>query len=153
MTYLARYPIRRLFFGWIVRIKGKMAKYFALAPLLPGLIARHWHMAYGTLVFNRSLRLRMIDRFSPHARLPIRIARRIGHNAGPPFSPDGNILSGWRDQANVAGKTTVGGLERRIAFSIRGLASSADRSASQENRNHAANLHRHPSNNPPSARS
>src|SRR5260370_41504861 len=99
-----------------------MAEYFALAPLLLGLKARNWHMAYRTLVFNRSLRLRMIDRFPPHARLPIRIARRIGHNARPPFGPDGNILSGRRDQANVAGQATVGGLERQIALSLRGLA-------------------------------
>ena len=52
------------------------------------------HVTNGALVFDRSLRFRMIDRFPPHARLPVWIARRIRHDARAPRKPDGYVLPG-----------------------------------------------------------
>jgi hypothetical protein len=46
--------------------------------------SRHRHVTDGALVLNRSGAGDVIDRFPSHRRLPVRIARRIGHHRRAP---------------------------------------------------------------------
>src|SRR5258708_4242074 len=91
-----------------------MRKNLSLAAFHLGLKAGNRHMANRTFILNRSNRLRMIDRFAPHAPLPIRIARRIPHHARPPSEADGNVLTRSRHNAIVASQAPVRSLKLRL---------------------------------------
>ena len=55
----------------------------------------------------------MVDRFAAHARLPVRVARGVGHHARAPVEADRDVFAGRRGQAVVAGDAAVGGLKMR----------------------------------------
>src|SRR6202011_1923242 len=76
--------------------------------------AGNWHVADRTFILYRGLRFWMINRFAPHASLPIRIARRITHHARPPSKPDGDILARRRYDSVVASEATVRSLKARL---------------------------------------
>src|SRR5258707_14890168 len=81
VTHRARHAIFGLRIVLFVLIKWKMRKNLPLAALYLCLKAGNRHMADRAFVLYGSDRFRMIDRFAPHAPLPIRIARRITHHA------------------------------------------------------------------------
>ena len=56
-------------------------------------ITRDRHVAHRALVFNGGFRFGMIDGFATNARLPVGIARRVGHDAGAPLKTDGDVLA------------------------------------------------------------
>ena len=56
-------------------------------------------------------------RLAPHARLPVRIARRVRHHAGAPVEADRDILARGGQQAVVAGEAAVRGLKLRLSAS------------------------------------
>src|SRR5712672_2062857 len=91
MTHRTRHAVLGLSVILLVLIEWKVRKNLPLVAFHLGLKARNRHMADRTFILDRRHRLRMINRFAPHAPLPIRIARRIPHHAGPPREPNGNI--------------------------------------------------------------
>ena len=52
-------------------------------------------------------------RLAPHAGLPVRVARGVGHHRGAPVETDRDVLARGCRQAVVAGDAPVGGLEMR----------------------------------------
>ena len=60
----------------------------------------------------------MIDGFAPALCLPVRIARRVGHDAGPPVEADGHVFALRGGQSVVTGNAAVGGLELRHRFLV-----------------------------------
>src|SRR5712672_4521189 len=91
-----------------------MRKNLSLAAFHLGLKASNRHMADRTFILDRSNRFRMVDRFAPHAALPVRIARRIPHHAGPPSEADGNIFTRGRHDSIVASQTPIRSLKLRL---------------------------------------
>src|SRR6266404_2061238 len=114
MTHRARHAIFGLRVIFFVLVKWKMRKNLPLAAFHLGLKASNRHMADRTFILNRSNRLRMIDRFAPHAALPVWIARRIPHHARPPSEADGNIFTRWRHYSIVASQAPVRSLKLRL---------------------------------------
>src|ERR1700724_2700454 len=72
VAHRARHAIFGLSVILLVLIKRKMRKNLPLAALYLCLKAGNWHVADRAFVFYGRLRFRMIDRFAPHAPLPIR---------------------------------------------------------------------------------
>src|SRR5580704_10562052 len=62
-------------------------------------------MADRALVLDRLLRLRMIHGLAPHTSLPIRIARRVSHNARAPLESDRDILARTRLESVMTSHT------------------------------------------------
>src|SRR5216683_3664638 len=56
----------------------------------------------------------MINRLTPHAALPVWIARRVGHDAGTPLKAYGDIFTRAGLQSIVTGHATVRGSELLI---------------------------------------
>src|SRR6266849_6784180 len=75
-------------------------------------------MADGALVLDMAGCLRMIDRFAANAGLPVRVARGVGHHAGPPVDPDRNILSRWSRELVMTGNASVGRLKTRLHVTL-----------------------------------
>ena len=84
-----------------------MSKDLAEFPLCFRFISGQRHVADGALVFDMRNHLRMIERFTPDARLPVRIARRIRHDAGAPLKPNRNVLARSCFQLVMASKAAV----------------------------------------------
>ena len=70
--------MRRLFFALVTGLVGALVLHiviiFALPLFADCLGARHRHMADGAFVLDDRRSRRVVDRFTPHARLPVRIA-------------------------------------------------------------------------------
>src|SRR3984893_14534895 len=111
VTHRARHAIFRLRVILLVLIKWQMRKNLALPAFQLCLKASNRHMADRAFVLYGSDRFRMIDRFAPHAPLPIRITRRITHHARPPSEPDGNILTRRRHDSIVTSQAAVRSLK------------------------------------------
>ncbi len=73
----------------------------------------HRHVAGRALVLDLGLLRRVIDRLASDRRLPVGIARRVGHHRAAPRGPDRHVFARWRGQAVVARQAVVGGLEVR----------------------------------------
>jgi hypothetical protein len=91
----------------------EMREYLALAASCPRNPLGHRHVTRGTFVLDGRRMLRMIDNFAANARLPVRVARGIGHHRRAPCRPDGNILSRWGCQVVVTRHTVLGVREKR----------------------------------------
>src|SRR6266436_3997323 len=91
-----------------------MRKNLPLAAVYLGLKTGNRHMADRTLVLDRRNRFGMIDRFAPHAPLPVRITRRIPHHAGPPSEANGNVFTRRRHNSIVASQAPVRSLKLRL---------------------------------------
>ena len=76
------------------------------------LVAGHRHVALGALILDGGGGLRMVHRFAPDRRLPVRIARRIGHHRGPPVESDGDVLAGGGGESVVTGEAGLAGGEQ-----------------------------------------
>src|SRR5258706_13810747 len=104
MTHRASHAIFGLGVPLVVRIEWKMRKNLPLASLQLRLKAGNRHVADRAFVLYRSHRFWMIHRFTPHAPLPVRVARRIRHYAGTPIEANGNMLAERGHDAILAGQ-------------------------------------------------
>ena len=84
-------------------------------------VAGHRHVALGAFVLDGGAGLRMVHGFAPDRRLPIRIARRIGHHRGPPVETDGDVLPGVGDESVVTGEAGLAGGEQIRGVNRAGL--------------------------------
>ena len=91
----------------LVWIEREMCEDFALLPLKFGLIARDRHMTDGAFVLDVGNDFGMVHGFAPHAGLPVRIPRRIRHDARTPGEPDGNVVTVRGREFVVTGETAV----------------------------------------------
>src|SRR3954467_15284900 len=91
----------------------------SLPALFFSLQVGYRHVADGTLILDVRLRLRMVHQFAPYATLPIRISRRVCHDAGTPVETDGDILAGLGLQTIVTGKATVGSVKLSLGLFAR----------------------------------
>ena len=91
----------------VIRAKRKMRENLAFVSIEFGLIASHRHVAFRALIFDHGLGLGMIDRLAAHARLPVRIPRRVCHHCGSPGKSDRDVLAGRRRKPVVACETAI----------------------------------------------
>ena len=98
---------------------GQVIEDASLRTVDTRLCSRHRHVARRATVLNRLCRRGVIGHFPPHAGLPVRIARRIGHHRRPPARADRHVFSRRRAQAVVARHALIRGRENfrmRIAL-------------------------------------
>src|SRR5258708_33351408 len=109
VTHRAGDPVHCFGIALIIRIEREVGENLRLLILNTRLIFHDWHVAMRTFVLDDNARFRMVKRLSPHARLPVRIARGIRHDARPPIEADGEVLARFRPHAVVARDAAVGG--------------------------------------------
>ena len=88
--------------GAVVLVERQVCEHLAFAAGRAGNLRRHRHVAFRALVLDGGRVHRMIDRFAPDARLPIRIACGVRHHGRAPRCADGHVFTAWRDQVVVA---------------------------------------------------
>ena len=94
MAHRTRDAVLRKSIGSIAFVcDGQVIEYRPFGTVEPRLGARHRHMARRAFILNRVCRGRVIEHFPAHRRLPVRIARRIGHHRGAPARTDRDILA------------------------------------------------------------
>src|SRR5258708_35666349 len=132
MTHRASHTIFGLGVPLVVRIEWTMRKDLPLASLQLRLKAGNRHVADRAFVLNSSHGFWMIHRFTPHAPLPVRVARRIRHYAGTPIESNGNILAGRCHDTIVAGQASVRSLKAHFCVSVLPAAANESGRAIQE---------------------
>src|SRR5580704_201389 len=111
VTHRAGDAVRRFCIVLLIRIEWKAGEDIHLLLLRVCVEVRHGHVAMRTFVLDLRCRRWMVNRLPPHASLPVRIARGVGHDACAPIEPDGIVCSRLRFHAVVASHAAVGCLK------------------------------------------
>jgi hypothetical protein len=111
MAHGTRHAVFRLLALLVLRGEWKMGKHLALHAVKVRFVSCHGHVADGTFVFYVRLGLGMINRFAPHACLPLRVTSGISHHGRAPVETDGDVFTRRRKKTVVTRDTAVGRLE------------------------------------------
>jgi len=97
-----------------VAVERQMREHAALAPGKIGGIAGHRHVTGRALILDRGRGLGILQHLAPNRRLPVRIARRVGHHRWAPVLADRDTATAGTCQAVVAGHAAVAGHEQLV---------------------------------------